>query len=89
VFIVASLTFGRLGAQVGDVVTYVAPGFLAQLGYRTRFPAPERSAGQTLIISVVLSLPLVAAADALIEGSHSATRLGYAIALTVGSFVLG
>jgi hypothetical protein len=76
-------------AQVGDVVTYVAPGFLAQLGYRMRFPAQERSAGHTLIISVVLSLPLVAAADALIEGSHVATRLGYALALTVGSFVLG
>ncbi len=76
-------------AQVGDVVTYVAPGFLAQLGYRMRFPAPERSSGQTLIISVVLSLPLVAVTDALINGSHSATRLDYALALTLGSFVLG
>ncbi len=76
-------------AQVGDVVTYVAPGFLAQLGYRMRFPAPERSSGQTLIISVVLSLPLVALADALINGSHAATRLAYAVALTLGSFLIG
>lgn len=76
-------------AQVGDVVTYVAPGFLAQLGYRMRFPAPERSSGQTLIISVVLSLPLVALVDAMIDGSHAATRLVYAITLTLGSFVTG
>lgn len=76
-------------SQVGDVVTYIAPGFLAQLGYRARFPAPERSSGQTLIISVVISLPLVALADAVIEGSHSATRLFYAVALTAGSFVVG
>ena len=75
--------------QVGDVVTYVAPGFLAQLGYRMRFPAPERSSGQTLIISVVLSLPLVALADALISGSHAATRLLYVVVLTLGSFVIG
>ncbi|MGO9462976.1 MAG: DUF6338 family protein [Isosphaeraceae bacterium] len=75
--------------QVGDVVTYVAPGFLAQPGYRSRFPAPERSSGQTLIISVVLSLPLVALADALINGSHTATRLVYVLALTAGSFVAG
>jgi len=75
--------------QVGDVVTYVAPGFLAQLGYRMRFPAPERSSGQTLIISVVLSLPLVALADALINGSHASTRLFYVFALTLGSFGLG
>ncbi len=76
-------------AQVGEVVTYVAPGFLAQLGYRTRFPAPERSAGQTLIISVVLSLPLVAVADALISGAHTATSLSYVLAVTVGSFAVG
>jgi hypothetical protein len=53
--------------QVGEVITYVAPGFLAQLGYRTHYHAPERSAGQVLIISVVISLPLVALADALIR----------------------
>lgn len=75
--------------QVGDVITYVAPGFLAQLGYRARYPAPERSAGQVLIISVVISLPLVALADALIGGPHKATQLDYVIALIAGSFVLG
>jgi hypothetical protein len=75
--------------QVADVVTYVAPGFLAQLGYRTRYPAAERSAGQTLIISVVLSLPLVAGANAAINGSHGATQLPYVLAVTGGSFVIG
>lgn len=75
--------------QVGEVVTYVAPGFLAQLGYRARYPAPERSAGQVLIISVVISLPLVALADWLVSGSHKPTRLGYVALLTAGAFALG
>jgi hypothetical protein len=75
--------------QVGEVITYVAPGFLAQLGYRARYPTPEPSAGQVLIISVVLSLPLVAVADAAIHGSHKPSRLLYILALTAGSFLLG
>jgi len=75
--------------QVGEVITYVAPGFLAQLGYRARYPAPERSAGQVLIISVVMSLPLVALADWLVGGSHKPTRLVYVVVLTVGAFALG
>jgi hypothetical protein len=74
--------------QVGEVITYVAPGFLAQLGYQARYPAPERSAGRVLIISVVLSLPLVAFAD-LIHGSHKPTRLLYVLALAAGSYALG
>jgi uncharacterized protein DUF6338 len=75
--------------QAGEVITYVAPGFLAQLGYRARYPAPERSAGQVLIISVVISLPLVALADWLVSGSHKPTRLGYVALLTAGAFALG
>lgn len=50
---------------------------------------PSAPLGQTLIISVVLSLPLVALADALINGSHAATRLLYVLAVTAGSFVIG
>jgi hypothetical protein len=75
--------------QVGEVIAYVAPGFLAQLGYRARYPAPERSAGQVLIVSVVISLPLVALADWLISGSHKPTRLLYVFVLTAGSFLVG
>lgn len=74
--------------EVGEVVTYVAPGFLAQLGYRARFPAPEPDAGRVLIVSVVLSLPLVALAN-LMPGSHKPTQLLYVLALTAGAFVLG
>lgn len=75
--------------QVSALIAYVAPGFLAQLGYRARYPAPERSAGYVFILSVVVSLPLVALADALIGGSHKATNLGYAAVLTLGAFLLG
>jgi hypothetical protein len=75
--------------DVAEVLSFVAPGYLAQLGYRARYPAPERSSGQVLVVSVVLSLPLVAAVDAAISGSHKPTQLGYVFALTAGSFAIG
>jgi hypothetical protein len=34
--------------EVGEVITYVAPGFLAQVGYRARYPSSESSAGYQL-----------------------------------------
>jgi len=83
------MNFAIDATQVGSVIAYMAPGFLAQVGYRSRYPAPERSAGYVFILSVVLSLPLVALANALINGSHKPTQLGYVAALTVGSFTLG
>jgi hypothetical protein len=75
--------------EVGQVLAYVVPGFLAQLGYRARYPAPERSAGQVLVVSVVLSFPLVALADPGISGAHKPTEAGYVLALTAGSFIIG
>lgn len=73
---------------VGQVITYVAPGFLARTGYRARYPAPDRPAGEVLIISVVTSLPLVALVG-LLPGQQDATQLGYvALLLTLG-FILG
>lgn len=70
---------------VGQVITYMAPGFLARLGYRARYPGPERPAGEVLIISVVASLPLVAVATALLSGDQKASQLGYvALLLTIG-----
>ncbi len=74
--------------QVGQVVTYVAPGFVALLGYRARFPRPERSPGEALIVSAVLSLPLVAAAS-LLPGTQRPTQLGYVALLLLGAGVLG
>lgn len=62
---------------IGQLITYVAPGFLARLGYRARYPGPDRPAGEALIISVVASLPLVALVTALLPGDQQATQLGY------------
>src|SRR4051794_31296015 len=70
-------------AAVGQVVTYVAPGFLARLGYRARYPGLDRPAGEVFIVSVVLSLPLVALVTALLPGKQTADQLGY-IALLLG-----
>lgn len=74
---------------VGQVVTYVAPGFLAQVGYRARYPGPDRPAGQVLIISVVLSLPLVAVVTAMLSGEQRATQVGYVMLLLGAALVLG
>jgi Family of unknown function (DUF6338) len=74
---------------VGDVVTYVAPGFLAYTGFHLRYPRPESSSGHVLVLSVVLSLPLVAAAHAALGGAHKPTNLGYVLALLVCSALIG
>jgi len=74
---------------VADVVTYVAPGFLAYTGYRLRYPAPSRPPGEVLIISVVASLPLVALVMALLPGAQKPSQLGYVTILLVLALVLG
>jgi hypothetical protein len=74
---------------VGDVVTYVAPGFLAYSGYRLRYPDASRAPGEVLIISVVTSLPLVALVMALLPGAQKPSQLGYVALLLVFALVVG
>jgi hypothetical protein len=74
---------------VGQVVTYVAPGFLTFLGYRARYPGPDRPAGEVLIISVVISLPLVALLGAVLPGAQHAMQFGYVALLLVSALALG
>ena len=74
---------------VGQVITYVAPGYLAYLGYRLRYPGADRPAGEVLIISVAISLPLVAFVTAVLPGAQKPTQVGY-VALLLGlAFILG
>lgn len=74
---------------VGQVVTYVAPGALTLLGYRACYPRPDRPAGEALILSVVLSLPLVALVTALLPGDQKATQLGYVTLLLALGWLVG
>ena len=74
---------------VGDVVTYVAPGFLAYTGYRLRYPGAGRAPGEVLIISVVASLPLVALVMALLPGAQKPSQFGYVAILLVFALVVG
>lgn len=74
---------------VGQLIAYVAPGFLARLGYRARYPGPDRPAGEVLIISVVVSLPLVALVTALLPGDHQATQFDYVSLLLALGLVVG
>jgi len=73
---------------VGRIVTFVAPGFIARVGYRARFPSRDRSAAEVLILSVVTSLPFVAFAN-LVAGEGSPTRIGYVTVLLVPAFLVG
>jgi len=73
---------------VGDVVIYVAPGFLAYTGYRLRYPGGARPPGEVLIISVVASLPLVALGQVL-SGAQKPSQLGYVAILLGLALVLG
>jgi len=74
---------------VGQVITYVAPGYLAYLGYRLRYPGPDRPAGEVLIISVVASLPLVALVTAAMPDAQKPSQLGYIALLLALAAVLG
>jgi len=74
---------------VAQVITYVAPGYLARLGYRTRYPAPDKPPGEVLIVSVAASLPLVAIANSVLAGTHKPTQVGYVAALLAFAFAAG
>lgn len=73
--------------EVGQIIVYVAPGFFARAGYRARFPGPAAPAADILIVSVALSLPFVAFADAITGGTTRPTELSYVMVL-LGSAVL-
>lgn len=74
---------------VGQLISFVAPGYLARLGYRARYPAPDRPAGEVLIISVVASLPLVALVNAILSGRQKVTQIEYVAALLVLALAVG
>lgn len=74
---------------VGQVITYVAPGYLAYFGYRLRYPGADRPAGEVLIISVAVSLPLVALVTAVLPGAQKPTELGYVSLLLAFALVSG
>lgn len=77
------------GVAVANLVTYIAPGFVARTAWRARYPTVDTPAGETLIVSAVMSLPLVALVQALIPGHQQPDQLGYVVALLGGSALLG
>ena len=74
---------------VAQVITYVAPGFIVRMGYRARYPGPDRGAGEVLIIAVVVSLPLVALVTELLPGAQRPTQPGYVIVLLLAAAAIG
>jgi hypothetical protein len=75
--------------QIGTIITYIAPGFLAREGYRTRLPGNERQATEVVLLSVAVSLPIVSLFGAILPGAQSPTQAGYVAALLAFSFVAG
>jgi hypothetical protein len=82
-------TIAISGAAVAQLVTYIAPGFIARLAWRLRYPAADSPAGETLIVSVVASLPLVAVVQALLPGAQTPDELEYVVPLLVVSAAAG
>jgi hypothetical protein len=79
--------------QVAQVVSYIAPGFIAWKAYAARVPQPEPSEFALLVRSVVLSLPIVAITNALARAldvdTKRVTTLSYVLLLLVVAAVLG
>lgn len=76
--------------EVGQVLTYIAPGYFARSAYKARFPTPDPPHFDVLLTSIATSLPLVASAHALAGLLHvtgSPTHLKY-IALLLGLSML-
>jgi hypothetical protein len=78
--------------QVGQVMTYIAPGYFARSAYTARFPCPDQPHFNILITSVATSLPLVAAAHGLAEllsVPARPTNVGYVSLLLGLSMLVG
>jgi hypothetical protein len=78
--------------QVGQVLTYVAPGYFARSAYTARFPCPDQPHFNVLVTSIATSLPLVAATHGLAGLLGLPTRpthLGYVVLLLGLSMVVG
>jgi hypothetical protein len=76
--------------EVGRIVSYVAPGYLAQWVYRARYPSRDRPAGELLIMSVALSVPFVALASRLTSSSNqNPTSLRFVAALFIPALIVG
>jgi len=70
--------------DVGRVLTYVAPGFFARVGYTSVFPQRRPEQFYALVVSIAASVPLVALARAMAEEIGLSTRptaAGFALLL--------
>lgn len=79
-------------ADVANILIFVVPGFFARLGYTARFPQRPSEPGHQLIVSIALSVPLVALARELADLvgiSTTSTSAAFAIELVVIGLVAG
>jgi hypothetical protein len=84
---------GITAEEVGQLVSFIAPGYVARWAYMSRFPHRELPEFSMVVATVVTSLPLVAIAGALASligiGDTKVTDLRY-VALLLGiSWVAG
>lgn len=77
------------GVDIAWLISYIAPGFLARFGYRLSAPGADRPVGEVLLLAVVMSLPLVAVADAIAPDDVRPPDLGYVAPLLLASLAIG
>lgn len=76
--------------DVANIITYIAPGYFAVKTYGIIYCKPDKDTAQLVILSVVYSLPLVAAYNWLFHlGKVSTTRSSYALGLVGFSVAIG
>lgn len=75
-------------SDVANLLAYLAPGYFAQWAYRLRFPSRAKPAGELILISAVLSVPFVPAAEK-ISPDSAPTSLTYACSLIVPAILVG
>jgi hypothetical protein len=78
--------------DVGNVLTYVAPGFFAYAVYRSRLEQARPEATQQLVVAIAASVPLVALANLLADGTNvkrSIADAGYVLCLLTTAVLVG
>jgi predicted permease len=78
--------------EVARILTYVAPGFFARVGYTARFPQREQQHFYALVVSVAASVPLVAMGNAIANAigiDHDPTDAAYIALLLAPAIVVG
>jgi hypothetical protein len=75
--------------DVANIITLVAPGYFALKTYAIIYAKPEKDFSQTVLLSAIFSLPIVAAYSLAFGLRDVSTDIRYALGLMMFSIALG